>query len=157
MTSQSDKPWEAFLKAHPHAGSWSQALLLEKYHEFLDDLGWFTVEDEANIMHPAILVHWTESERGWGQRPDGVSLHRSKEAAAAYIEEYWDRMPPRGPKGEVPDEYTFPHDARIPVMVNGEVWIDITEGHNPHGLRLGNRKLTELRKEGRIQLPEDLK
>lgn len=156
MTSQIDKPWEGFLEAFAEeVKEWSIAEALEHYHQFLDDLGWFTVDDTH--MQPAILVRWTESERGWGQRPDGVSLHRSKEAAEQFIKEYWDRMPPRGPNGQVPDEYSFPNNARIVVMVNDELWADIVQDKQRHGLRMGNHKLAELRKDGRVKLPEDLK
>ena len=47
-------------------------------------------------------VDWTEHERGWGCRPDGYSLHRSRDDADKYIADYWDRMP----KDHVPDEYS---------------------------------------------------
>ena len=47
---------------------------------------------------------WEESERGWGVRPDGYSVHLSLEDAKAYIGAYWDRMPPPPP----PDEYSRP-------------------------------------------------
>lgn len=36
----------------------------------------------------AWAVHWTEYERGWGQRPDGVSYHKSKEDAEQYVKDY---------------------------------------------------------------------
>lgn len=49
-------------------------------------------------------VEWTESERGWGQRPDGHSFHASKEEANEFIKAYWDKQP----KGPAPDCYVKP-------------------------------------------------
>ncbi len=60
---------------------------------------------------------WEESERGWGQRPDGFSLHASEEAAKRYIKAYWDEMPK-----EVPDEYERPSGSPFLVKVSGELF-----------------------------------
>ena len=56
-------------------------------------------------MHKRTLIvqKWEESERGWGTRPDGYSLHLSQQALAAYVDDYWARMP-----NETPDEYSRP-------------------------------------------------
>lgn len=50
-------------------------------------------------------VDWTESEAGWGQRPDGHTLHFSKEMADAYIKAHWDGMP-----ATVPSCYSRPSE-----------------------------------------------
>lgn len=50
-----------------------------------------------------IVQRWEESERGWGVRPDGYSLHPSEEARAKYVREYWAEQP-----DQVPDEYSRP-------------------------------------------------
>lgn len=50
-----------------------------------------------------VVQKWEESERGWGTRPDGYSLHFSKADCTRYIKEYWDEMP-----DVVPDEYSRP-------------------------------------------------
>ena len=47
---------------------------------------------------------WIESERGWGVRPDGYSLHLSEADRDLYIEAYWHSMPP----GAAPTEYSKP-------------------------------------------------
>jgi hypothetical protein len=44
---------------------------------------------------------WIESEKGWGTRSDGCSLHLTREDRNAYIKAYWDNMP-----DEVPSEYS---------------------------------------------------
>ena len=37
-------------------------------------------------MKPVIVQYWEESERGWGVRPDGMTIHLSNEALKAYID-----------------------------------------------------------------------
>lgn len=55
------------------------------------------------MTHTVVRQEWLESERGWGIRPDGYSLHVSEADRVAFIREYWDRMP-----DHVPDEYSRP-------------------------------------------------
>ena len=47
------------------------------------------------------VFSWTEFERGWGQRPDGYSLHATESAGLEYLRSHLERQP----KGAVPDEY----------------------------------------------------
>lgn len=49
------------------------------------------------------VMEWEESERGWGTRPDGYSIHISPEAYETWLAAYWARMPK-----ETPDEYERP-------------------------------------------------
>ena len=44
-----------------------------------------------------IYVGWEESERGWGTRPDGCSLHISEEDYHKFIRAYWDKQPAEVP------------------------------------------------------------
>ena len=53
--------------------------------------------------YTVVRQDWLESERGWGCRPDGYSLHMTDEHRVRYIEEYWRSMP-----DSVPDEYSRP-------------------------------------------------
>ncbi len=53
-----------------------------------------------------IRQSWLESERGWGTRPDGYSLHLTESDRLAYIKDYWAGMP-----DEVPDEYSRPEGS----------------------------------------------
>lgn len=39
-------------------------------------------------MNAVYRVEWIESERGWGQRPDGVSLHKNKEEMERFVQNY---------------------------------------------------------------------
>lgn len=44
-----------------------------------------------------VIQTWMESERGWGVRPDGYSLHRTNADLEAYVKKYWDGMPDKAP------------------------------------------------------------
>lgn len=50
-----------------------------------------------------IRQEWWESERGWGHRPDGYSLHLSEDDRKAFIADYWARQP-----NAVPATYSLP-------------------------------------------------
>ena len=52
------------------------------------------------VYMDAYIQFWDESERGWGFRSDGCSLHFTKEDAEAYVKRYEDSLPK-----EVPHEY----------------------------------------------------
>jgi len=63
---------------------------------------------------PRILVQeWEESERGWGTRPDGFSIHLNDASLELFIQEYWSTMPK-----EVPDEYSRPAGPAVWCEVN---------------------------------------
>jgi len=53
------------------------------------------------------VIAWEESERGWGTRPDGISIHKTKDDAAKYIASYWRRMNSQY-GSSAPDEYERP-------------------------------------------------
>jgi hypothetical protein len=76
-------------------------------------------------------INWTESERGYGQRPDGHTLHLTKDDAEQFIAEYWDKQP----KGYAPDCYSFPETPKFVeatsqqvkhVKRKGFIWGDMT-------------------------------
>lgn len=71
---------------------------------------------------------WLESERGWGQRPDGYSLHLTDNDRKQYIEEYWQRMP-----DEVPDEYSRPEGSPERIVVDESLYAQVKASKN--GLR----------------------
>ena len=43
-------------------------------------------------------IKWIESERGWGTRDDGYSLHLTLEHAKKYVDDYWNGMPDSAPE-----------------------------------------------------------
>ncbi len=55
-------------------------------------------------MPLAIVQEWTESERGWGYRPDGYTLHLTEEDRVLYVATYYARY---NKQDVVPNEYSF--------------------------------------------------
>ena len=74
----------------------------------------------AKETHKVIRQDWEESERGWGVRPDGYTLHLTLEDHAAYVKKFY-----TGRDGPVPDEYT---------RVSGD----------PRTVMIGTKKFAEL-------------
>lgn len=71
-------------------------------------------------MKTVYAINWTEYERGWGQRPDGHTLHLTLDDAKAYVKDYWARQP----AGPAPDDYTAPGEPKL-VSVSDEIYIDV--------------------------------
>lgn len=69
--------------------------------------------DDSHVVH---VFSWTEHERGWGQRPDGFSIHASAQAAKDYVADFYKRARVHG---RVPDEYEQP-DSDEPIAVRTE-------------------------------------
>ena len=65
-------------------------------------------------MAIAYAMTWTEHERGWGQRPDGLSIHPDEASFHTYRKAHFERN--HVPGGGVPDEYTAP-DFEAPFEV----------------------------------------
>lgn len=82
------------------------------------------------MTKPVVKQQWDESERGWGRRPDGYSLHLTIADAKAYIAEYWARMPK-----EVPDCYSMPDGDPFVVDVSDDEYKLIKKSKN--GIRRG--------------------
>jgi hypothetical protein len=68
------------------------------------------------------------SERGWGQRPDGYSLHLTESDRKQYIKDYWDKMP-----DEVQDEYSRPEGSPERIDVDETLHAQVKASKN--GLR----------------------
>lgn len=77
-----------------------------------------------------IAQAWEESERGWGVRPDGASLHKNLEDCKAFCEEFWERERKRNPSGTAPDEYSRESGKPHEVEVDGELWEHIAGSKN---------------------------
>lgn len=77
-------------------------------------------------MKNVILQEWEESERGWGVRPDGWSLHLTPRDRSDFIRDYWARQP-----DVVPDEYSRPSRTEpVMVEVTDEVYEKIRKTKN---------------------------
>ena len=86
------------------------------------------------ILNIAWLQSWEESEAGWGQRPDGYSLHLTEQAAKDYTRGYMDEQKRQlGP--------TTPHTYNRPAG-------------KPYQVIINDQTLTELKKEGNLRLSE---
>jgi len=94
-------------------------------------------------MRTVVCVRWTESERGWGQRPDGVSLHLTTEQAHEYIVKYEKSLP-----DAVPHEYSFASHNRIPINVSEGLYEKVKAASKNKGLRFWQGETPkEVRKE----------
>lgn len=79
------------------------------------------------------VVHcqlWVESERGWGVRPDGSSLHATDEDRRAFIDRYWGTLP----DGHAPDVYSRPDGKPFPVDIDEETLDRITRSEDGLGI-----------------------
>lgn len=86
-----------------------------------------------NLKYEIVRQEWIESERGWGQRPDGHSLHRTSTDRDMFIALYWAKMPARDRNGNPPDEYSFPAgDTRI-VSVDEKTYKEVCDSN--YGVR----------------------
>jgi len=69
------------------------------------------------VRHSVYAQVWIESERGWGTRPDGYSLHLTRSDVSTYIQKYWDKMP-----NSVPDEYSRPEGDPTLVEIDTDLY-----------------------------------
>lgn len=79
-------------------------------------------------QHEAICQKWEESEKNWGVRPDGFSLHLSFAALKRFVHAYWDAMP-----DDAPEAYSRPDGTPYIVGVSQEIAHKIQEAGD--GLR----------------------
>lgn len=75
--------------------------------------------------HDVVRQDWLESERGWGCRPDGYSLHRNSADLAQFVKDYWARMP-----NHVPDEYSRPSGDPEIVAVDQSTYDEVIASRN---------------------------
>lgn len=79
-----------------------------------------------------ICQKWEESERGWGCRPDGYSLHLTDADRKAFINSYWEEMP-----DSEPDEYSRPDGKPYEVEVDDKIFksLEAATRRGEHGIR----------------------
>ncbi len=76
---------------------------------------------------PAVVVYWTESEAGWGQRPDGLTIYRSREDADEGIERHWEFEKSLHEGDGVPSCYVKPSSPTLCAVPN-DIYKTITSG-----------------------------
>ena len=116
---------------------WTMALSIREQNE-ANLKRWAQEEiDKKNTTHIYAVVcdHWGESEAGWGQRPDGCSLHLTEEDHAAYVKDYWAEEKKRNPGGQTPDEYSYPNTRTFIALVDWETYKAVRDSKN--GVRKG--------------------
>ena len=86
---------------------------------------------------PVVCQLWLESERGWGHRPDGASLHLTAEDAKLYAKDYWDSMP-----AAVPDEYSREDGSTFIIDVDDDLYAKIKSSKN--GIRMWQHEYREM-------------
>jgi hypothetical protein len=100
-------------------------------------------------MKPVVMMTWTESESGWGQRCDGATLHLSQDDLTAYIDAYWKREKERNTSGGVPDEYSRPDgDIGKIVLVDDELYDEVKA--TEHGRVLWQTEFSTMTRQNRI-------
>lgn len=75
------------------------------------------------------VQEWWESERGWGVRPDGHTVHLNREDIEKFVLDLRRADTATLPRGAVPDSYWFPHgDPKL---------VDVPDFHVPRDGSLG--------------------
>jgi hypothetical protein len=88
-------------------------------------------------MRTILMQFWEESEKGWGIRPDGASLHIDKQSHKRYIKEvYNDRD-----INNIPNEYERIVGEPIEVKVEEEIYNIVSSEKT---LRLAQYQLSNL-------------
>jgi hypothetical protein len=74
------------------------------------------------VNHKVFAQDWEESERGWGVRPDGTSLHLTEQDVAEYVQTYYRTFNSRG---AVSDEYTRTSGEAYEIEVTEEIYQEL--------------------------------
>jgi hypothetical protein len=85
----------------------------------------------APKIYSVIAQDWEESERGWGTRPDGFTLHLTAEACKAYVKDYYLKY---NNKAVTPDEYTRTCGDPRPIDVNATIYKKLVKHKAKNGL-----------------------
>ena len=99
-------------------------------------------------MTEVYLQYWEESERAWGVRPDGCSLHITEENHRNYVKSIYSNRD----ENNVPDEYDRIVGGLITIDVSDELYQDIIK--NGH-VRLSQVSLKNLRNLQSIMMKDE--
>ena len=116
---------------------------MQRMYSDIPNFGRKSRKPKKQTLKSLIYVGWEESERGWGTRPDGCSLHLSAEDYQTFFKEYAAKQP-----RYVPDEYSRPAGEPIPVKVTPEVYQRVEKSKN--GIFVFQNELAELRKKKKL-------
>lgn len=82
-------------------------------------------------VRTVVAQDWEESERGWGVRPDGFTLHLTTQARDAYVKHYnetYNNLP------SAPDEYTRVSGEPKMVEVSEKIYRKLVKHKDKNGL-----------------------
>lgn len=100
-------------------------------------------EKQKSELEEIIYVSWEESEAGWGERPDGCSLHLTKDDFSSFLKDYWNKMP-----DNAPHEYSRPAGNPVVAYSKPELYERIK--NEKKSLRIGRREESDLVKKGQL-------
>lgn len=100
--------------------------------------------------HEIVAQDWEESERGWGVRPDGASLHQNASDLERFVKKYWNGMP-----DAVPDEYSRPSGDYYILLVPESVYNEVKASE--YGIWISQSTLYDLRHGGKRNDSKKLK
>lgn len=107
-------------------------------------------------MKSVVYQSWLETERGWGQRPDGFTLHRNEEEHQEFVRNYWSEMPT-----PTPEEYSRPDGDPVAIWIPDDVHARLITGlMGKHGMWFSNNwdpeyVVSYLIKDARISLKDE--
>ena len=101
-----------------------------------------------NSMKKVILQEWLESERGWGTRPDGCSIHLSEEDRKVFISQQVEGLP----DDFVPDEYSRPDGDPSEAWVDNDIYDNMIESEEGVGAWMLQRAYIKNMNEGNVRL-----
>ncbi len=101
-------------------------------------------------MKKAYIETWTESEAGWGSRPDGISLHLSEEDYNKFVNKHWEYEKKLNPSGIVPHEYVRQDNDLRQIRVSDSLYNKILKSKKFFGLRFDKSESIKLIKNKEI-------
>ncbi len=97
-----------------------------------------------------VIETWTEYERGWGSRPDGVSLHFAGIDNKNFVEKFIaDRKAKYGKS--VPDEYSSNDGNVTAVYISESLYERLEDAKEDFGIWLSQIEFLKLYKLGEIK------
>jgi hypothetical protein len=75
-----------------------------------------------------VVQAWEESERGWGVRPDGLSIHLDRNHLDEFIIKYNASLP----NDHVPDEYSRPSGRPVDVTITSDEILEYLKKRKLH-------------------------
>lgn len=96
-------------------------------------------------MKKVILQYWEESERGWGIRPDGCSLHISENDLKNFVDSIYKKRNTEN----IPYEYDRVVGNYLDVLITENIYNEIIL--NGGSLRLPQHSMSNLRKLKELQ------